>query len=391
MGASSFFRSLTALCLLGAGTVTSCGRTGLVLFDPCEEEGAERECDDACGSGTQICESGSWSACKVPVTTRACQNACGEGSERCEAGRWSACDVPAVTRACSNVCGAGRETCASGRWGDCEVLPVDFPCENPCGAGLQRCENGRLARCEVAPVARDCESVCGFGHETCADGAWLPCDAPRPNPPVLKTVIRDFSPKTSPDFERDRRGRPGDDRAVVLDLLGPDDKPVWSGDPSIHTIESKATFDTWYNDVPGVNLRFDSELALEASPDAAGFFVYDNQRFFPIDGEGFGNEGNQHNYHFTLEGKLTFKYTGGERFSFTGDDDMWVFINRRLAINLGGLHQPESASVFLDEHATELAIVHGETYPIHIFFAERHTVQSTFRLDTSVADQGSCP
>ena len=140
-----------------------------------------------------------------------------------------------------------------------------------------------------------------------------------------------------------------------------------------------------------MNVRFDSELALKASPDEPDFFVYDNQRFFPIDGLGFGNEGNLHNYHFTLEGKLTFKYTGGERFSFTGDDDMWVFINRRLAINLGGLHQPQSASVLLDEHADELGIVHGETYPIQIFFAERHTVQSTFRLETSVADQGSCP
>jgi len=82
---------------------------------------------------------------------------------------------------------------------------------------------------------------------------------------------------------------------------------------------------------------------------------------------------------------------GGEIFSFTGDDDMWVFINRHLAINLGGLHPRKSASVSLDEKAPSLEISHGEIYPIHIFFAERHTVSSTFTLETSVADQGSCP
>jgi fibro-slime domain-containing protein len=392
MRASWFVRSTTAAFVLAAAsTAASCGRTGLVVFDPCDDEGAERACDDACGSGTQLCEGGTWGACDVPITTRACQNDCGSGSQRCEDGRWNACDVPLVARACTNVCGEGSETCAAGRWGECEVPPLDFPCENACGSGVQRCADGRFDRCEVPPLARDCESVCGFGHETCVGGAWLPCDAPLPNPPVLQTVIRDFSPTTSKDFERDRRGVPGDDRAIVTDTLGPDDKPVWSGDPSIHTVESQASFDQWYRDVPGVNVRIDSELALEASREKPGFFVYDNQRFFPIDGQGFGNEGRQHNYHFTLEGKLTFKYTGGELFSFTGDDDMWVFINRRLAINLGGLHVPESASVSLDERSAELGLVHGETYPINIFFAERHTVQSTFKLETSVADQGSCP
>ena len=70
---------------------------------------------------------------------------------------------------------------------------------------------------------------------------------------------------------------------------------------------------------------------------------------------------------------------------------MWVFINRRLAINLGGLHTPESASLSLDEHIDDLELVQDEIYPINIFFAERHTVESNFTLETSVADQGTCP
>jgi len=395
MRASCFTRSAClalALGVIGTGA-NGCSRSGLWLVDPCDDEGEERECSDDCGTGTQVCENGTWSECAVPAITRACQNDCGTGSQTCEQSRWSACDVPPKERSCTGTCGEGKATCSAGSWGSCVIPPVDLPCENVCGTGLQRCEDGRFGRCVVAPAVRDCESRCGPGHETCVDGAWQPCDAPEPGAPTLHTILRDFSPLMSPDFERDLHGQPGDEPALVNRLLGPDDKPEWSGDPSIHTVESKETFDTWYRDTPGINARVDYDLALTASPSQPGFFIYDNLAFFPLDDDprGLGNEGRQHDYHFTLEAKLTFRYSGGEIFSFTGDDDMWVFINRHLAINLGGLHRRKSSSVTLDEHVDELEIVHGEIYPIHIFFAERHTVASTFTLETSVADQGSCP
>jgi fibro-slime domain-containing protein len=77
-------------------------------------------------------------------------------------------------------------------------------------------------------------------------------------------------------------------------------------------------------------------------------------------------------------------------FSFSGDDDMWVFINRQLAIDLGGLHQRASAEVALDDIAPQFGLTTGQSYPLHFFFAERHTLQSTFTLRTSIADAGSC-
>ena len=119
-------------------------------------------------------------------------------------------------------------------------------------------------------------------------------------------------------------------------------------------------------------------------------FAFSDGSFFPLDGQLFGNQGRPHNYHFTFEVSTAFAYRGGEVFRFTGDDDVWVFINRRLAIDLGGVHGPESASVDLDARAGELGITSGEIYSLHLFFAERHTTQSSFRVETTIAELDLC-
>lgn len=196
----------------------------------------------------------------------------------------------------------------------------------------------------------------------------------------IVATIRDFQ-STHPDFES-FNGTQATTGLVNADL-GTDGKPVHAAMGPTSQTTGPENFNQWYRDVDGVNETFEVELPLTAST-TAGFYTYDSSAFFPVDGRGFGNESWAHNFHFTTEVHATFKYEGGEVFQFRGDDDIWVFVNGKLVIDLGGLHPALEASVDFDARAAELGLVVGETYPLDIFHAERHTDQSNFRIDTSI-------
>jgi fibro-slime domain-containing protein len=199
-------------------------------------------------------------------------------------------------------------------------------------------------------------------------------------------TVRDFQ-ESHPDFEFIIEVDPG----IVLPDLGSDGKPVYAGQDGNPTTNGQAAFDQWFRDVDGVNQA--QALPITLIEGAGGVFTYDNPAFFPIDGAAFGNEGHPHNYHFTYELRTQFLYEGGEIFSFTGDDDLFTYINGKLVIDLGGVHGAMSQQVDLDSAAATLGITPGNVYSLDFFFAERHTSESNFRIDTTISfvDCGATP
>jgi fibro-slime domain-containing protein len=192
---------------------------------------------------------------------------------------------------------------------------------------------------------------------------------------VLTGTIRDFM-DTHIDFQHYLGVDPG----IVDQALGADKKPVYGTHDRTLTTSGKAYFDQWFRDVPGVNMSAPYAITLANTPATPDVYTFSSGAFFPIDNQLFGNQGRAHNFHFTYELHTSFTYETGQFFTFTGDDDLWVYIDNWLVIDLGGVHSGLTGSVDLDT----LGLTVGRTYDLDIFYAERHTSEADFRIDTSI-------
>ncbi|HYQ04977.1 MAG TPA: fibro-slime domain-containing protein [Polyangiaceae bacterium] len=159
----------------------------------------------------------------------------------------------------------------------------------------------------------------------------------------------------------------------------------WTFAPPTWSIKDGNSFAQWYNTTPNVNMEIPGELMLTEMPAGSGVSVYDSNAFFPIDNQGFGNTpGQTHNYSFTTEIHVKFQYQKAQKFTFRGDDDLWIFVNGQLALDVGGQHQALEGTIDFDLQAAKLGITVGQTYAMDIFHAERQTTDSNFRIETNI-------
>lgn len=77
--------------------------------------------------------------------------------------------------------------------------------------------------------------------------------------------------------------------------------------------------------------------------EGAGFYPLENERKFSYE-----NSEKAQNYFFGMRYDVLFKigdYVGPMNYEFTGDDDLWVLLDGKVVLDLGGIHQAASETV----------------------------------------------
>ncbi len=205
---------------------------------------------------------------------------------------------------------------------------------------------------------------------------------------LMATTVHDMA-ESHPDY-----GGGGGGPGMVQKDLGPDKKPV-------PTASAPGHFNTWFNTNPTAAMPLkgaETCLDLQMGKSDDGLWEFDsnngpiNQEFFPLDdyntldknstcsSEADPPKSTIHNYGFCLESHATFVYKKGQVFEFRGDDDVWVFINDKLALDLGGIHAALDGKINLDS----LGLTDGKTYPWDFFFCERNKCGSSLRIKTTI-------
>jgi fibro-slime domain-containing protein len=418
-------------------------------------------CDDANAMGgdgcSATCERQDGWICPLPGVACAAEG-CGDGIvagfEQCDDGGAAApgcaddcqledgfkCDTPGedcVPTVCGDGAREGTEQCD-----DHNLTPFDG-CGVDCKNEPNRIEGVWQAACGDAVILPGTNEPCDDGNTNDGDGCSSTCQVEDgfqcvltpvdlPDPLTIPVIYRDFRSRDgragitqtfNPDFNPPPTGTHLGITTEYLDLQG---KPVWNAsNPDVGQggyPASDGSFAAWYRTSPSPvadgNIEVVGELTL-GRPDSSNFpnrYQFASSEFFPLDDLGWELEApplqelpldNGHNFGFTTEVHYFFVYQGDEVLSFEGDDDLWVFVDGRLCMDIGGIHGATSGTMSFDPMVTDsnagrqaivdaciadLGLQVAKVYEVSIFHAERHVTQSNFRLtlDGFVTERSTC-
>jgi fibro-slime domain-containing protein len=430
----------SSVCLREPGWVCGAGGTDCT----------ETVCGDGKLEGSEVCDKGALnglfygdgSGCSKTCTTEptcrnasgstvACTTACGDGNidagEQCDDGNKNNGD------GCSSTCNT----------------EAGFTCAAQTVSDTEPCPGNAAQQCLVLPVTyRDFKGqhlVASGGHpDFFYMGATVDNVVTRCVPNATGAAGNDALCSGLVATTLDSSGKPvwSGKETCACSFTDWDGTGLGDYSGAVRMIRSTQSFSQWYRDTANVNVTQRGTLALAARVGGGFQFSSSNGRsvnddirdrvaitsgLFPLESQAetkicnlwpywdgrflpncTGNQwdpaiqqqvastGTFRNFYFTTEVRYVFRYKGGETLAFYGDDDVWVYINGRLVLDLGGTHERLSGTVSLASGNASfnvgsgrqtgnvtLGLEIGKIYEIVVFHAERHPRDSNYQLTLS--------